>query len=589
MFVEITSQLNKRGRFIEKKDLRKYFQVFNGSEFYKSYFEFDNQIIEHLKTGKRSAAGYIGKFYLNQIILDIDAKETFDETVSVTREVVNKLIKDFDLEDNFQIWFSGRGFHIHMPDIFGFEPSNKLPAIVRETIGYHFPEADTKPIQPRGLIRVGYSLNKKSKLHKIPIRESEIWFLTEKQIKQWDKDERKIELIRPKDYGTYHDLIQFPKEQEVGKMTLLKPNRIVTCMQHCYNTGPVKGTRHERLLRMSSWWKRNGIPLKGAVAMANEWIGKEEYEFKKAVIDTYNKEYAFGCNDKIMKQFCDAKCIHYKNKDFTSQLESASNLEKSFASYIRGGWQEQSINLAPILNLSVKEFWVQPEDIVGIVGGTGLNKTALAQNVALALEKFEPVLYCSTEFSNIMLFRRFIQIKYAMTKQEVIAYYEKEDNHLSQGLSHLKFTKVTPTFNGLEHMIKMYRPRVMFIDVIDDIVHNAKGGTEGESLVGKGIKDLARKYRMIIFYVHHISKGAAFDEKGNPKRLTIHSGKGSSTIEQKSDLVFGIEGRQENNMRVVRSLKARDNEPFTNAFVVGKDTFIFRRNYIGGNGESNSK
>jgi len=136
----------------------------------------------------------------------------------------------------------------------------------------------------------------------------------------------------------------------------------------------------------------------------------------------------------------------------------------------------------------------------------------------------------------------------------------------------------TAYFEGLEDLIRKYKPRVLMIDVIDDIISKGQRGTDGESRVGQGLKDLGRKYKHFTFYVHHISKSSAFDDKGIPKRLTIHSGKGSSTIEQKSDIVFGIEGFQQQKFRVVRTLKQRDNPPFQIGYDVNMDTFEFIRN-----------
>ena len=37
-----------------------------------------------------------------------------------------------------QLWFSGSGFHIHIPNIYGFEPSNNIAKIVRATLQRDF-------------------------------------------------------------------------------------------------------------------------------------------------------------------------------------------------------------------------------------------------------------------------------------------------------------------------------------------------------------------------------------------------------------------------------------------------------------------
>jgi len=73
---------------------------------------------------------------------------------------------------------------------------------------------------------------------------------------------------------------------------------------------------------------------------------------------------------------------------------------------------------------------------------------------------------------------------------------------------------------------------------------------------------MANRTDTIIIGVHHITKSAGVNDKGEPKELTVHSGKGSSAIEQKSDRMIAIEGSRQTNVRLIRSLKTRDDESF---------------------------
>jgi len=40
-------------------------------------------------------------------------------------------------EEDIRVWFSGRGFHIEIPDLFGFQESRDLPQVVKATIAEH--------------------------------------------------------------------------------------------------------------------------------------------------------------------------------------------------------------------------------------------------------------------------------------------------------------------------------------------------------------------------------------------------------------------------------------------------------------------
>ena len=586
-YVEVTNNLMQRNNFVKASEIKNYIKP--NTEAYRSYFLMDEAMVNNIIEGKEINKNSRGKFYLKTIILDVDKGENdFDTMMNKVRNLAERLNDEFNLLNQYQIYFSGRGFHFHLPDIFRFEPSKYLPDIVRETIITHFPEADPKPINKRGLIRLQGSMNLKTSLYKIPIRESEIWFLNEGDLIKWASNNRKIEIVKPKGWKTYPELIKMPKRDINGVNKALKtfqgnPSRYVTCCVKMYNAGAFKGKRHERVLRISSWLRLRGLPLKATLDVVKGYIGENEWsgEWVKIVNDVYSKEYSYSCEDPVMKEFCSPKCVFYKRKNWLTEIQSATEIENELIKHYQTDWKKNSINLAPILGMKFDEWYIQPEDVVGLIGATGTNKTALLQNVAIQLKDFSPILYISTEFSNRLLIRRFSQIAHNLSKEEVIDHYQnykKGDAVLSDAFSHIKFVSATPTFEGLEDLIRKYKPRVLMIDVIDDIISNGKRGTEGESIVGKGIKDLGRKYNHFTFYVHHISKSAAYDEKGNPKRLNLHSGKGSSTIDQKSDIVLGIEGYQNKDFRLIRSLKFRDNPPFQYGYNVNMDTFRFSRN-----------
>lgn len=585
---EFCKSLTDRGNYFPPSQVGDFIKPM--TEGYRSYFGYDENMIRYIASGKQIKPGINGKFYINQIVLDVDRKEdSYKELSEKVFRLADRLVSEFDLEDNFQLWFSGRGFHFHIPNIFGFIPSNRLPEIVHDTLLRHFPETDLMPVNKRGLIRLGGTCNLKTSLYKIPISDDEVWKIQglENQVTKWASDNRQIEKAKMEGWKTFPELIVFPKEEQSQERSIRGPahtdeeaNRFVTCMQTAYTNGAVKGERHQMLLRIIAWLRRRGVPQDGVVAMVMHWMnGEGGAKEVQMVNQSFIRKYEYGCDDEYMQKFCSSKCVHYKRRSFLTEIISAGDLEEEYAKHIRSDWKKGSIDLGKILGLDHEEWFVQPQDVVGIIGGTGLNKTALAQNMAIAMLEFAPLLYISTEFSNQLLMRRFSQIAHNMSKDDIYEHYSTPNYEpLSTVFNHVKFVNATPTFDALEELIRKYKPRILMIDVIDDIIKTGKSGTEGESLVGQGIKDLGRKYNHFTFYVHHISKSAAYDEKGNPKRLTIHSGKGSSTIEQKSDIVLAIEGYQDENFRSIRTLKSRDNPPFQHGYNVDMGTFRFSRN-----------
>ena len=57
-------------------------------------------------------------------------------------------------------------------------------------------------------------------------------------------------------------------------------SNVVSCMQHVYNEGPVKGSRNMKLMRMASSYKRSGVPylvaLNGLLTWANGTLPDNE-------------------------------------------------------------------------------------------------------------------------------------------------------------------------------------------------------------------------------------------------------------------------------------------------------------------------
>jgi len=154
-------------------------------ELYHSWYSFDKDIKFHLE-GTKSIVSFKGVYYLDKIVLDMDKKNLSDDDfIQLVRFFVDvDLMQDLGVKkEHIQVWFSGTGFHIVLPNIFGFTPSISLPFTVKSTLQDVFPDCD--PIYDGArLIRAPFSYNKKSGLFKIPLRVDELHVLSFEQIKK---------------------------------------------------------------------------------------------------------------------------------------------------------------------------------------------------------------------------------------------------------------------------------------------------------------------------------------------------------------------------------------------------------------------
>jgi len=518
----------------------------------------------------KTVRGYSGKMWLDNIVIDIDKGNDTNEGVLYRSQMfVQKLEEDWKLDRNeIQIYFSGRGYHISFPDIFQFEPSPDLPDEVKATLTKYFPEMDSMPLMKTGLIRVPFSYNSKTKLYKTPLSAMEFFSWTPEQIFEVASKfaYRKVERDIISSIPDYSNLKVVKKSRRKKEEERDETTRIITCAQTMFDQGAAaqEGERHKILIRLVATWRMRGDSFKSAMALARAWNegSLPDYELEKQVKYIWDKGYSPGCDDAVRVKFCDPKCIYYKQKNLVTQVMDSKTMEESYKNFIKTDFANTSFDLNELYNMK-SSYRIYPGEVIYFIGETGIGKTALVQNICVRLRRMK-ILYLSLEVNEKLLFRRFIQIAEGMTKEQVFAHYSGNGESLTEKIDHIQVMTASPEIEAIEQLIKRYHPQITVIDTTDGISVNkafTRGNTDIEK-IGIGLKEMANRTNTIIIGIHHIAKSAAVNDKGESKELTVHSGKGSSAIEQKSDRMIAIEGSLQTNVRLVRSLKTRDDESF---------------------------
>lgn len=556
----------------------------NGMPLYRSYYSFDAELIDHLRVFK-TIRTFKGKRYLDQIIFDIDKGKDADAYVlERVRAFITRLTEDWLAEEHIHTWFSGSGYHVTIPDIFQFEPTENLPLIVRATLTSHFPEGDDIYDHAR-IIRMGQTPNQKTGAYKIPLATQEVFNLTAVQIIALAKQgpRRDFEYPAPTfgvEDAKYHDRIIAPRQRltfsdentpRVSAHTRDDPTRIVTCAQKMYNEGDGEGTRHQKIRAMTSIYRRSGLTLDAAIAMMTNWASTmDAYEVKRIVSDGYEKGYRYGCDNDFLKKYCDSKCVYFQRKDYAPEVVTASGAEKEFNRFVTTDFTRTSFDLNEIFEIS-GSYRFFPGEFVLVIGDTKLGKSALMQHICVRLPRMR-VLYLSLEVAQNLTFRRFIQTAHNMTKPEVIEFYRKNVDGLSDAISHIQIMTVAPELKAIRSIIADVDPQIVVVDTTDCIdVKFVKDSLQKDEALGRGLKEIAQQMNVIIFGVHHISKASTRET------LNIHSGKGGSTFEQKADKVIGIEGNMATPSRIIRALGSRDETGFRLATVFNYETMTFQQ------------
>ena len=565
-YIEIAvGSVSNRAIAIPPRDLYKYIKP--DTELYRSLFTLDDTAFEHFRDQK-TIRSYRGKFSLDRIILDVDkGRNSGDHTMTQTKELVTQIIEMGCDPQYIRIWFSGRGFHIDIPNLYGFVPDKDLPSIVKLTINNDFGNMVDNIYDKGRLIRVGHSYNLKSHLYKIPLTSDELYELQYKDVLELAQEQLRANGYKhPIANGhkpIWQDRIQTPKAITVERAlpTKAKYNANITCVQKMWDIDKT-GRRHVVLLRMINAWRRMGITQEMAHvgAMANvSTLSKPE--LKKIVEDVYGWDHkGYSCNDYIMEEFCDSACKYFKQKNYGTDIKTAGELSSEFREFIKTDFSMTSFNLKDIYNIP-SDYRFMPGELAVLIGDTKLGKTAWIQNVITPLKSMK-VLFLSLEVSGWMIFRRFAQVANRMTKAEVANIYLTDDEEkikqIEKSIEHINVTTTNPNIDSIKEIVADYQPNIVVIDTIDmiEVPFNNDPLSKMDKVIAS-LKSIANDQNMIFIGISHISKSASGE------MLNVHSAKGSSAIEQKADKIIGIIGdRDSSSRRVIKSLASRDEDGF---------------------------
>ena len=451
--------------------------AFNKKEMYRSYYSFDSGFLDYVETHK-SVSNYDGHMMVDTIILDIDkGKMTNDELKIFVEDCIGTIDSLGINPEHINIWFSGSGYHVEILNVFGFKPSVDLHETVKFTLSSHFPFADNIYDKVR-IIRSPWSYNNKSKLFKIfiPIalffKYSPEHFIEAAESKEsYEEFNTSYESLFTKTkVEPYLSHLIVDKEVKVHKKIERVGNvsSIVSCMQHVFNEGPNEGDRNKKMMRMVSSYKRSGIPFLASLSIMRNWAegDLEEMEINRTVTNVYEGNYRYGCQDVVMNEYCDDKCIYYKNKNYSLEIKGIDELEDSFKIYMKQSFSQKSIDLANIWDVPSYQF--RPGELCIFSGDTGMGKSALVQNIVAKAKK--DTLFLTLEMPEQLTFRRFVQIAANQTKDWVHNMFTSNENvSFKELLGHIKIMSIAPTIDAIKTIVGEHEPNILVIDTVDEM------------------------------------------------------------------------------------------------------------------------
>ena len=544
----------------------------NTQAVYQSVYLYDEEGRQYHKL-RKTFKDFLGKRYINDIIIDIDKGQNTDEyTLNKTKGFLFELENLGVQHRSYNIYFSGTGYHIIISgEVFNFNQGDSdLPFIVKETMNNLFSEIDLSVYNRTAIYRCPNTLNQKSNLYKIPLTYEQINSFDYQTIKRKAQEQVILETDPIWGDGELEDRIikEVPKVRVMDSST--EPKNIVPCVQKMYKLGPEDGSRNNTLMRIASHFFRHGIPSEAAKAALLHWNGGqlEDGVIIKKVEDTYRGGYKYGCKDELMAKHCQTHCIHYKRKDYLIDVKNSEELQSDLAERLETDFSGRTIDLAKLFGIHDKDATIYPGELVTIFGSTGANKTALAQNIILGYnadkdeilrENQIPTLFLSLELSGFVMHRRNLQIVSGASKNDVVKNFKTLYNYHKEELSHIIMQSVSPTIPQIQEKIKQLQPKCVVVDYIDlvDVPFNKKGEYEKLNYISHSLSNIAVNEDIIIIQISQVSR-----DYSRNQIMDLYAAKGSGAIENASRKVIGITGSSENTDKKMSIYKNSDGDLF---------------------------
>lgn len=556
---------------------------------YRSTYLYYEDALEYRKL-KGTLKDFLGLRGIDWIPIDIDKKDNTDEyTLDIVRGLVYDLEDYGAKESNYCIYFSGTGYHVMLhAGVFGLEPSRNLPYIVKETIKSMFDYVDLAVYMRTSIYRCDASLNQKSGLYKIPLDKNEIFNKEPKDIKLIAK-ERIQTHIDWEDKGANLELkdkivTKVPEIRTLNNVT--EPSKFATCIQTMYKLGPVKGERNNTVLRLASHYRKSGLTSDAAKASIMHWNNEalDQQVVLQKVEDTYNRGYNYKCHDELMSKYCNPKCVYYKRKDYSIDISTAADLQKSLEERFDTDFSGRVLQLPKLLGLGESvDCDVYPGELMTIFGSTGSSKTTLAQNLALGYnaehdiidpELQIPTLFLSLELSEWYMHRRHLQIVSDRNKKEVTSNFKGLWGFHKNELRHLNITTVSPNVEQIAEMIRKTDPRLVVVDYIDLVEppRHIRGEYETIRYISHHLSNMAVNMDLIIIQISQTSRSYSREQI-----MDMYAGKGSGAIENASRKVLGITGTASESTKKLELFKNSDGDLFNNHYLEWTPSFRLKK------------
>ncbi len=430
--------------------------------------------------------------FIERVYIDIDPQEgiTLEELLE---DAIDKLISTGVEEKHIFPYYSGRGLHIVLPNVWGFitieQMKNTIPTII--------PYADTIYNKNR-VIRLVNTYNDKTGHIKFPIS------IHCTNIESDRKDykvltDHNIPVVQP-----YLNPIQPLQEPQFKSHIQHRVVRKYPCIKALIASGPIAGYRHNTILRLASHLRFEDYDEEYTTEWLRWWMHDNpipDKELKQLVHDVFHANngegYHYGCNDWLLKKHCSHTCILYNKTDV-----KISNPEEYLLQYLS---QKPILDLGDILPLKYP-YKLYKKDLITVHGKGGVGKTTFMVWLMSQIDK--EILWINLEDDAGAILSKYAQAKRGFTRSELVKYISDGNNGIFTGnFNVLQLNKSSRTIEHINMLMMQSEADIVIVDHAGAIEDSSKSNSYvSMKNLSKLLKTSAEESNKLLFVPTHIGR-----------------------------------------------------------------------------------
>ena len=548
MIKEFAFGTHNRHHFSDVNKMESYMNM--SQDVFMSLYDYDDHVIDYVKK-KRSLSGYDGIMYMpDEFILDVDGSNP--ENALDKLQGLLLLLEDLDITR--QTYFSGTGFHVHIPqEAFRWKPCDDLHIKVKEELKSKgiFDFADPSVTDKTRLIRVPNTLNTKSNLWKVQVNISG----NIKDIMEYATRTRDIKELDHECDPVFDVLKRKAKptsEYQKGSLGRQPDPVNFPCIQTMLE-GTGQGQRHQVALRLSAHfrWLYPEDVVRNVMETWRKQVDNPDHPFTEKemngiITNCYTGHdgagYRYGCSDVIMDEYCKNTCKLYKSKKSQTMMD-AKSMEAEFIDFLANN--REPLNLGALYG---QDFPIYPGEVVIVQAPPKSMKTMLLQNWVNSFKR--PTYFIEMEMSPRQIWSRFCMIEMGWNDEQLKEHYIQMQEDMANKFNWLTVEYGSCYPSELEKRLSLLatKPEIVVVDHMGLLRSKQKDNNMKVEEASQALMELAVQHKVIVFAVSEITKNA-FHEGMN-----LASARGSFRIAYNANKVLSVTPFK-NEDNVIKSLQ----------------------------------